>query len=633
MNALVQAQRVAILKTPLGEDTLVLVRFDGQEGLGQLFEFRIDALSTDQDIDLDGAIGRNCSVTYKTFGVQRFFNGVLVEARWLGPRDSNFGYRLVLRPWFWLLSRTSDCRIFENKTVVDIIKTVFSDRGFHDFRDATTESYQQIEYCVQYRETDIDFVSRLMEQYGIYYFFEHTEDKHTLVMADSKSSHQRVPELGTLDFIALAGADRHPRQHVSEWVADRRFRTGKIELKDYDYQKPNAKLLADANGSAQYTHADMELYDYPGRYKEQQDGNSFAKVQLEAEQAQDHRRLGFGDAASLFPGGLTELQNQIKPSENMEYLVLGASHHIAVEGYRSGGVTGGDQAYQGSYEFLPSDQPFRMPLSTPKPFVHGPQTAKVVGKSGEEIDVDEYGRILVQFYWDRKKMQSCRVRIAQVWSGKQWGGVYIPRIDMEVVVVFVEGDPDRPLVTGTVYNGNNKVPYDLPDNKTVAGWKSDSSKGHGGYNELIFEDKKKSEKIGIHAQKDLNIVVLNKETREIGKDFLPPMGAPSRETTLKNGDDSLKIEMGDQTIDIDLGSQAITVMQKATRDAKLMIADSVIMSSVSITPASISITAPVINLTAATAINLTAPTITLTGIVNIVGPLTVGGMVPVLIPA
>ena len=642
MDNLVQAQRVAVLKTPLGEDTLVLARFDGQEGLGQLFEFTVEALSIEADISLDAVIGRNCAVTYHAFGVERSFNGVCVEARWLGPRNTYFGYRLVLRPWFWLLSRTSDCRIFENKSVLDIIKTVFGDRGFNDFRDATTSSYQKIDYCVQYRETDIDFVCRLMEQYGIYYYFEHSEDKHTLVLADSRSSDVSVPNLDTLPFVALAGSDRHAFQHVSEWVADRRLRTGKIELKDYDYLKPNAKLLSDADGSASYTHGQMELYDYPGRYTEQDEGDTFARIQLEAEQAQDHRRLAFGDAPSLFPGGLTRLKDQVKSSENIEYLVVGANHHIVVEQYRTGSSGPADQSYQGSYEFLPSDQPFRMPIVTPKPFVHGPQTAKVVGKSGEEIDVDEHGRILVQFYWDRKKMQSCRVRIAQVWSGKQWGGIFIPRIDMEVVVEFVEGDPDRPLVTGTVYNGNNKVPYDLPDNKTIAGWKSDSSKGHGGYNELIFEDKKRSEKIGVHAQKDLEVVVLNKETRTIGEDFLPPMGSPSRETTLKNGDDNLTLEMGDQKIDIQLGSQTVSIMQNQTTSANMTISTTAMLShtlacgpltSVAMNPASLNDTAPMINITGMAQVTVTAPIINLVGIVNVTGLLTVNGLIPMLLPA
>ena len=300
-----------------------------------------------------------------------------------------------------------------------------------------------------------------------------------------------------------------------------------------------------------------------------------------------------------------------------------------------------DQIYRGLYEFVEADRPYRMPLDTPKPYIRGIQTAKVVGKQGEEIDVDEEGRILVQFYWDRKKMQSCRVRIAQTWSGKNWGAIFIPRIDMEVVVEYLEGNPDRPLVTGCVYNGDNKVPYPLPDEKTKTGWKTDSSKGHGGYNEIVFEDKKGSEDIRVHAQKDMDTTIENdytitvghKETRTIGQVFEIPMGSPSRETTLKMGDDNLTIMMGNQNININLGSQTITVMQTITRSAMLGVTETVLLSSVSLTPAAISITAPVINLTAMTAINLTAPTINLTGIVNIVGPLTVGGMVPVLIPA
>lgn len=634
-SQLTQAHRIGVLRTPLGTDRLVLVRFDGREGLGELFEFSIDALSADRDIDFDGAIGRNCCVSLSTYGSTRHFNGVLVEAQWKGPRDDNYAYRLTLRPWLWLLGRTTDCRIFENMTVKDIIKQVFQDRGFTDFDDATTQSYPKIEYCVQYRETDINFVCRLMEQYGIYYFFRHSEDKHVLVMADSKSSHNAVPGHATTPFIALGEPNQSTREHLADWVSDRRFRTGKVELKDYDYLKPSAKLLSDANGTARYSHGTMEFYDYPGKYTEQNDGDKFAKIQLEAEQCLDHRRFGTGDAASLFPGGLTRLERQPKPSENVEYLVVRASHEFATEYYRTGARGAPDRVYRGSYEFLPSDIPFRSPIVTPKPFVHGPQTAKVVGKTGEEIDVDEHGRILVQFFWDRKRKQSCRVRIAQVWSGKQWGAIFIPRIDQEVVVEYLEGDPDRPLVTGTVYNGDNKVPYTLPENKTKGGWKTDSSKGHGGYNELVFEDKKGSEEIGVHAQKDLDIVVLNSETREIGERFMPPKGSPSRTTTLKMGDDSLTIQFGDQKIELTLGQQ--------TTDALLMIQHSVMhMTTVQLTPAALNITSPIINLNASAAINMNAgaainmlaPVVNIGSIVNVpvlnAGSGTVGGVAPLI---
>jgi type VI secretion system secreted protein VgrG len=633
-EGLSQATRKAILKTPLGEDELVLREFDGKEELGRLFEFRIDAISRNRDINFDSCIGQACSVTLKTSGPDRYFNGILVEAEWRGPLEDNFAYRLLLRPWFWLLTRTTDCRIFENKNVLDIIKQVFSDRGFNDFEDKTTTSYPKIEYCVQYRETDFDFVSRLMEENGIYYFFEHSADKHMLNMADSKSSLKPIPGLSTLPFIALAGQDRSEEQYVSVWVAGRSFQTGKVELKDYDYLKPNAKLLSDANGTAGYTKSKMEFYDYPGRYKEQSDGDRFAKIKLEAQQALDQRRFASGHAASLFPGGLVTLEKQIKPSENVEYLVLSATHRFSTENYRTGGGGMPDQVYQGSYSFLPSNRPFRSLPTTPKPLVHGPQTAKVVGKSGEEIDVDEYGRILVEFYWDRKKMKSCRVRIAQVWSGKAWGGIFIPRIDQEVVVEYLEGDPDRPLVTGTVYNNDNKVPYSLPDNKTKGGFKTDSTKGHGGYNEFVFEDKKDSEQIGLHAQKDLGIVVLNQETREIGQNFMPPMGSASRSTTLHNGDDELTLEVGNQTIDI-AGIRTMQVGMTMSTTAQISMTLMVGMSTVVITPASVSITSPTITLLAEAEIALTASTsITITAPkIDLVGLTTINGMVPVTIPA
>jgi type VI secretion system secreted protein VgrG len=316
--------------------------------------------------------------------------------------------------------------------------------------------------------------------------------------------------------------------------------------------------------------------------------------------------------------------------------VLRATHSFVNESYRTGGAPLPDRIYQGSYELLPGDRPFRSQIVTPKPFVHGPQTAKVVGQSGEEIDVDEHGRILVQFYWDRKKMQSCKVRIAQVSSGKKWGGIFIPRVGQEVVVEYLEGDPNRPLVAGTVYNNDNKVPYSLPENKTVAGWKSDSPKGHGGYNELKFEDKKGSEEIHLHAQKDLNLVILNSESREIGEEFMPLRGSASRSATLKNGDDTLT--MGDQSVTI-MGNQTTEVGEMISTTAMLSMTLTVGLSTITITPASISISSPAVNVVAEATLNLQAPAInidtallSITGAVVFEGGLVVGGMVPVLVP-
>ena len=281
----------------------------------------------DADLDFDRAIGQQCTLKIKVYDKEREFSGILTEAQWLGVQERYFSYRIVLRPWLWLLSRTTDCRIFQNKTAPDIIKEVFNDRGFNDYKFELTEeaSCPKLEYCVQYRETDLNFVCRLMEQHGIYYFFKHDGGKHTLVMADSKSSHQ--PIRSRLDPAhPAAGRDRRDEQHIYEWVRERRFRTGKVELNDYNYLKPNAQMLSDAKGTEHYTRSEMEFYDYPGKYKEKSDGERYAKIQLQSEQAMDHRRRGNGDAVSLFPGGLTKLEKHPTASQNVEYLVVRATH-------------------------------------------------------------------------------------------------------------------------------------------------------------------------------------------------------------------------------------------------------------------------------------------------------------------
>jgi len=616
-----QDTRFAELRTPLGKDVLVLVRFDATEGLSELFEYRIEALAA-KEVDLDAILGRPCSVTVKLYGKERHFNGIAVEAQWTGVRQEHHVYRLVLRPWLWLCSRTSDCRFFQDKTASEIIQEVWRDRGFNDFRASLNESYPKLEYCVQYRETDLAFVSRLMEQHGIYYFFEHTSDKHTLVMADSMSSHQAVPGLGQIDFIALGNSERRDRQHIYHVVSERRFRTGKVELNDYYELTPNADLKADKKGTARYNKSDMEFYDYPGKYKKKSDGEKYAKVVLEAEQALDERRHTGGNAVNLFPGGTTKLQGHHKTSENKDYLVVRCSHLYVAEHYRSGSGAA-EEDYSGNFEVLPKENKvFRAPIVTPKPLIHGIQTAKVVGKQGEEIDVDEYGRILVEFFWDRKKKQSCRIRVAEVWASKKWGGQFIPRVGMEVVVEFIEGDPDRPLVTGAVYNGDNKHPYELPANKTQSGVKSDSSKGGGGYNQVMFEDKKFAEEINLHAQKDYKLTILDTEVREIGERFTrQTAGSNSRKTTLLQGDDDLTIATGNQNVTIAMNQTStigmnrrttITTSDTTTVGTTITITAGTSLtlmcggSIISMTPGSISLVSSTINM-AAGAVNIAAP--------------------------
>jgi type VI secretion system secreted protein VgrG len=635
-----QSERVAEFKTPLGEDVLVLINIEGTELLGGLFEFNVEALSEQENIDFDKALGQGCTLKLKAYmGKERIYNGILTEARWIGKLEDFYHYRLVLRPWLWMLGQKADCRIFVDKDVKDIIKDVFTKAGFNDFEFRTNGDYEKIPYCVQYRETDLAFVSRLMEQYGIYYFFEHSDGKHTLTLADSRSSHKAIADLSKVPFIPLAGSELRAEQHLYSWVSERRFRTGKVQFNDYDYLKPKKNLLAPSEGSEKYTNAKLEVYDFPGKYDDEDKGKKLSRFRLEAEQAADHRRLIEGDASSLYPGGLVTVEKHPTAAENKEYMVVRADHRFSSHHYRSTKTDAPDSAsaedgekdqiYHGYYEFQPSDRPFRMLPHTPKPRIQGIQTAKVVGKKGEEneeISTDEHGRVWVQFFWDREPKLTCPIRVAQVWASKKWGGIFIPRVGMEVVVEFLEGDPDRPLIIGTVYNGDNKVPYDLPDNKTVAGWKTDSSKGSNGYNELIFEDKKSSENIRMHAEKDHNVTVRNSETWTIGEAFMPPKGSPSRSATLKNGDDQLEIQMGDRTVAIPMGSQSTSAM--------LSITHTVGMTTVTLTPAARAVESPVINHTAETVINYTAgATVNITApIINLNGMVLINGMIPVVVP-
>jgi type VI secretion system secreted protein VgrG len=586
--ALKQQSRTAELKTPLGKDELVITRLDGSEGLSELFTFNIDALSETEDVDFDAALGAKCTVSVTSNDNTRHFNGILVEAQWTGRREHLYSYRLVLRPWLWLLSRVSDCRIFANKTAPEIISDIFSKHGFATFEKKLTENYTTLEYYVQYRETDLDFVTRIMEEFGIYYFFRHEDGQHTLVLADAKSSHRPLPGGGMVPY-RPGTASRRREEHLSHWVPGRRFNTGRVVLNDYDYLKPSASLLSESESASGYQNSKLETFDYPGRYVEKSDGERYARVRLEAEQASDNRRQGAGTAVSLFPGALVSLKDHPTKSQNKEYLVVRATHSVATESFRSGPSMDDEETYSGRYEFLPSDKPFRAPMLTPKPVVRGPQTAKVVGDG--EIDVDKHGRIIVQFHWDRNKDESRRVRIGQVWSGKKWGGIFIPRVGMEVIVEFLEGDPDRPLVVGTVYNDDYKPPYDLPGDKNIAGWKSRSTEGGGeqDYNEVIFDDTEGSELIRIHAQKDM-------------------------ETTVEN-DDSQTVK-NDRTITVE-GKHDETIYRSTTIESYERIELKVGTSKITMTPASISIDSTMITINANANLTATSPLTTVTGSVTL----------------
>lgn len=602
VGQLKQAKRMAELTSVFGKDELSVVTIECDEGLSEDFEIRLEVLSQKEDLNFDEAIATHMTVKVVTNnGDTRYFDGLLTDAKWMGFRDSYYVYKLTVRPWFWLLTKNSNCRIFKDMTAPDIISAVLGEHDFADFRNKLTETYDPIHYCVQYRESDHDFCCRLMEEFGISYFFEQLDGRHTMILADAKSSFSSIVGSSSIPYIALGGDSQRKEEHLYHWIPTRKFRTGKFAVNDYDFEKPSALLEAERDAGASYRAGSLENYDYPGRYTETDQGNNFSKIRLEAEQAADKRIETAGEVPRFFAGGLFTLIDHPHSPQNKEYLIVRASHQIITEQYRTGGGGAQGEAYTGTYDVLASDIPFRAPAMTRKPRIPGPQTAKVVGQG--EIDVDEYGQILVAFHWDRDKTQSRRVRVAQVWSGKNWGGIYIPRVGQEVIVQFLEGDPDQPIIVGTVYNAENMPPYDLPGEKNKAGIKSESTVGGGGYNEFVLDDTKGQELIGMHAQKDMETVIENNELLHVKN---------CRETKI---DVDRTEKVGRNT------TENIGLNWKVTAGTKIEFICGA--SKITMTPASIKIEAPMIDVVASGVLNAkgTMTNVTAAGLMKIKGAL------------
>lgn len=508
------------VKSTLGDD-LLFKSMDLTEELGRLFNCELELYSLKHDIELDDVLAQEMTVEIDLpNGKKRFVHGFVSDMALTGQAGDYHTYAVTLRPWLWFLTRSSDCRIFQNKKVPDIILQVFRDAGFTDFKASLTATYRVFEYCVQYKETAFNFISRLMEQEGIYYYFEHVDGKHTLVLADAPSAHSPIEGYESVDYYPPSEGGHVP-ETVYEWTLSKSVRTGKYRLNAFHFKKPQTSLEATASISYKHPHAQYEYFDYPGEHYEVGEGKRYVEVRMEEQAAQHERVIGRADAMGLCAGGLFELKQYPREDQNREYLLTSVQHSATIGGYQSDG-SAIDYEYDCSFEAIPSQVAFRAERITPKPTMAGPQTALVCGSSGEEIDTDEYGRVKVQFRWDSKgkkdQNSSCWVRVAQVWAGSGWGGMAIPRIGQEVIVDFIEGDPDRPIVTGRVYNAENMPPYPLPANKTRSTIMSRSTKGGdaANFNEIRFEDKKGAEEMYIHAEKDQNIVVENNQTIKVG---------------------------------------------------------------------------------------------------------------------
>ena len=522
-----QENRLISIDTPLGTDVLLLTGFMGTEQLSTPFSFELNNLSENHSISFADIIGHNVTVSIVLAdGSLRYFNGIISRFTQTSAgieSDSHHNlsaYSATMVPWFWLLTRTSDSRIFQDISVPDIVEQIFSEKNFPDYQLRLSGTYDNREYCVQYRETDFNFISRLLEEEGIYYFFEHEPNKHTLILADSPGEHQPCPHQESARCQPSSGSGSLLEEDVITGIENmQEIRIGKYTTKDFNFKTPNTNLLVEASSVQYLGPNEGEIYDFPGEFHTRSRGESIANLRMQAEEAKVTTISGSSNCRAFTGGYKFDLTEHPRDDMNRSYVLHSVSHMVS-QGV--GGSEGAGGAYSNSFTCIPHDVPYRPPLNTPKPLIAGTQTAIVVGPEGEEIYTDEHGRVKVQFHWDREgennESSSCWIRVSQAWAGTGWGGMIIPRIGHEVIVGYIEGDPDRPIITGRVYHGTNTPPYPLPAEKTKSAFKSYSSPGGEGFNEIRFEDKKGEEQLFFHAEKNQDVRVKGDSREWIGVD-------------------------------------------------------------------------------------------------------------------
>lgn len=523
--AIAQTHRRIAITTPLGKDVLLLRAFTGSEAISQLFHFDLDLLSENDSITFQDVVGKNVTLRiYDANGGERHWNGFISRFS-QGAQDRRLtAYRAQMVPWLWFLTRTADCRIFQNLKAPEIIQKIFNDLGFHDFKLRLYGDFTPRDYCVQYRETDFNFVSRLMEEEGIFYYFQQEDGKHTLILANDPAAHDPCPNQKSARY-DFRGGNITYEDVVTELFYQEEFRPGAWAQTDYNFETPSTSLSVKVSGKNPY-----EIYEFPGEYRVRPAGDKLAKIRLQEQTVPGAVIQGGGGCRYFSSGYKFTLEDHYRANLNQAY-VLTAVRHIATQGgsYQVGGGGGAEElTYRNSFECIPFSTPYRPPRVTPEPFVQGCQTAVVVGPGGEEIYTDKHGRVKVQFHWDREgkknENSSCWIRVSHPWAGQGWGAISIPRIGQEVIVDFLEGDPDQPIIVGRVYNAEQMPPFGMPGGAVVSGVKSNSTKGGGGFNEISLNDTKGTELINIHAQYDQQKKVEHDERVNVGNDRTEQVG-------------------------------------------------------------------------------------------------------------
>ncbi len=578
-----------------------LARISGVEGISIPFEYKLLLVSEDADINFADVVSKAGVVAFISDddNNERFIHGMVADIEVVdhGTRLTTYAVRLV--PRAWNLTQMADCRIFQATKTPDIIKKILDDAKIasDQYKIDCKESYQPREYCVQYRETDFNFISRLMEEDGIFYYFEHYEDRHLMVIADKSAVHH---EIGTPAKVIYQkpGGQVADEDTVYPFSYAEGVRTGSVMLNDFLFRKPTLNLHSKQD---YLLNSELEVYDYPGRYPVTDHGDDasstgtrLAKVLMEAAQVSRTRGEGQSDCMRFTAGYRFALDNHPRAALNQDWLLT----HVDIEAEQPAvyeeGASGKGSTFRAKFTVLPASVQYRAPRRAVTPVVRGVQSAIVTGPAGEEIYTDEFGRVKVQFHWDREgksnEKSSCWIRVSQTMAGAGWGAISIPRIGHEVIVDFIEGDPDRPIILGQVYHGTNRPPFDLPASGMVSGMKSNSTPGGGGSNEMSMNDTKGKETLTIHAQKDMNATVENNRSATIvsGNDTLA-VQAGTRSVTVK-GNTSLTVQAGDRTVNV-TGNYKVDATSEINMQAPAKITLTCGGSSVTIEPGKITLSA------------------------------------------
>jgi type VI secretion system secreted protein VgrG len=539
------------LQTPLPAKDLFFDSLNLSERLSTVGEMQLTLLSPKADLQAEQLLGKPLTVSVALRdGNKRHFHGYVTRFGLGTHRGRYHAYQAVVRPWLWFLTRTADCKIFQAMSVPDIVKTVFEDHEVADFDFKLFRSYDKLDYCVQYRETDYNFVARLLEHEGIYWYFEHKADSHKLILVDSQTAHDAIKGYDKLPYYDRDGEAPPDLDHVHRWIFSRGVKTTQVGSTSYNFEKPSNMMSIVNGGASSFDPAVFEFFDYQGDYPSTARGEQLADNRMSEIKSDFERIEGATNAHGLTCGHTLTLARHPRASMNTSYLVTGTN----VQARQATGESSGSTDYfDVAFTALPAAEQFRPPRRAPKPFVQGPQSAVVVGPSGEEIYTDKYGRVKVQFHWDRyggrDENSSCWVRVSHPWAGKNYGAIHTPRIGQEVIVDFLEGDPDQPIITGRVYNAEQMPPWDLPANATQSGILTRSSKGgsYGNANAIRFEDKKGSEQLWIHAEKNQDIEVESDETHSVGHDRSKTIG---HDETTKVGHDRSETVGNHETIGV-----------------------------------------------------------------------------------